>query len=114
MDIDEVSTNNSYFSKWFNKIISNLGSFDTGLFELFIKADGGNRERLIKAFPEHFLPKRDIKPVIINNLRWYYDVNNSHLFIDQEGTQRMDITLLTKQERAQLFDYLFEHGLLPT
>lgn len=52
-------TNGSYFTKWYNKEIQNLGSFDTQLFQLWLVADGGNRNRLEKAFPRHFSPKKN-------------------------------------------------------
>lgn len=44
----------SMFDMWYNKTITGLGSFDTALFQLFLLADGGNKHRIEKAFPEKF------------------------------------------------------------
>lgn len=58
-DPDDPMTNGSYYTDYYNRRWPHgtLGSFDQNLFNLFEIADGDNRLRLIRAFPEKFLPK---------------------------------------------------------
>jgi hypothetical protein len=43
------------FDLWYNGKLPNMGSFSTKLYDLYMIADSGNRERLEIAFPEDFV-----------------------------------------------------------
>ena len=45
---------NSVFHQMYRGERKNEGSFTTGLYELFFKADQGNKRKLVEAFPEMF------------------------------------------------------------
>lgn len=45
---------NSVFHQMYRGERKNEGSFTTGLYELFFKADQGNKRKLVEAFPDFF------------------------------------------------------------
>ncbi len=42
------------FDQWYDGEATNLNNFTTKIFEAFVIADGANRSKLMKAFPEWF------------------------------------------------------------
>ena len=49
-----ATTNQSIFMQMHNGTRTNEGSFYVGLQKLFYLADNGNRNKLVKAFPDFF------------------------------------------------------------
>lgn len=54
--MNEIFNNGSRFSRWYNGIFTSIDNFDRRLFDLFLVATDDDRDRLVAAFPEKFLP----------------------------------------------------------
>lgn len=50
----------SRFKQFHNREITGLGSFESTLYDLFYKADQGNRKRLVTAFLGKYFEEDDI------------------------------------------------------
>jgi hypothetical protein len=93
------------FEEWYNNRLPGLGSFQLSIFQAYLKADSGNKEKLIQAFPDWFLrdPEAEgAQQIIDDRYQEHEDAFNDLVYSKDPEIQR--IHNLLKERLAALFE----------
>lgn len=90
----------SVFMQMYEGERKNEGSFNKGLYDLFLKADSPNREKLIKAFPEFFGSNIPGYGITANTMQEHESCMkmNVHLHLKGISLQNLEESLIHSEE----------------
>jgi hypothetical protein len=77
------------------------------LLRIYVKEDGEYKS-VFKEGGDLPSNKITLKPIMVNNYRWYLDTLKMEIYEDEEGTKsKTSVSKMTSQEREQVYDQMF-------